>query len=381
MNVVNTFGGEYVASVKREDGTIEYPFGQTPRKNLILDTFFMAICTGYRYNPDAYIQSCIVGTGNAPVDRLQTGLVGNIAMVTHRSNMFDRFVDTGNSVAYMQRNFVFNTGYQGAVREVGVGNYTAGTFSLSTSRFVLPEDIYLYSGDTFFITYKLNMGIPWLTRDYPIALSGTDGFVLTGFLRSRAHISTVFSTSDPSQTRLILNEATSTQRSNILFRNFTNQDTFTASSNALNALGGYSNLMPTRTMNDYSMAPAAGFLAPIGAGGFYSAAPDPLVWRVGDFSTWSTQGGNSNPVLGPNVAAIYRGIPYTGNSGVSVKITYYYPAHTSARLASGVYLNCDNVNDVFYNNYRLGIKFLPTGQLIPAFRPITLDMVWQFNRS
>lgn len=368
FNINQSFGGEYVVQVEKPDGSITYPFGEKPLKNLILDTFLLALATGYRNSQTAYIQSCILGANSTPVNRTQTGIVGNILSITHASDSFDRIIDSGNSSVSLSRNFRFDQ-ETGAVtyREASIGCFgIQNLFNITTSRIVFPSDVILQNGHRMLLNYRLNINLPWLTRDYPFVLSG-DNTVFSGALRACATNSVnILGPTFSSSTIGISQDIYTPSVSTYFYRTFSSNSTSTSSVNTSSAEGaGFNTLIPTKT----TMSDRSDNQQPNNRVGFY---------------------GNHVPPVFPNRYLLYtpsgpegslnRASFGTGISGVTATINYYLPGHTSDRNVSGLYLNADDNGETHSNPYALYFKFT-TGCFIPASKNISINIQWQLNRQ
>lgn len=368
FNINQSFGGEYVVQIEKQDGSITYPFGEKPLKNMILDTFLLALATGYRNSPTAYIQSCILGADSTPVDRTQTGIVGNILSITHASDDFTRSIDSTNSSASLSRNFKFNI-ETGPVtyREASIGCFgIQNLYRITTSRIVFPSDVILQNGHRMLLNYRLNINMPWFTKDYPFVLSG-DNTVFSGALRACATNS--FSILGPtfSTTTVGISEDNFTPSvGRYYYRTFSSNSTSTTfTSTSAIAGAGFNTFIPTKT----TIAELSASAQPNNRVGFYSNHTPPVF--PNRYQTYT--------VSGPE-AQLNRTAYTTGESGVTAKINYYFPAHTSDRNVSGVYLNADDNGSSHSNEYALYFKFT-TGCFIPVGKNISINIEWQLNRE
>jgi hypothetical protein len=372
-----SFGGEYVAEIKSPDGSVRYPFGEKPLKNLILDTFLLSLASGYRHNPQAYIQSCILSTGDTAPERSQTGIVGPILATTHASDYFSTLVDTGNSAAAIARNFRFNpvTG-PSTYREAAIGCFgLGGVDNITTSRIVFPSDINLTAGEQFYLNYKLSMGMPWLTKDVPFVASG-NGLVFSGALRSSTNNSGIFAYITSTTCYFTLDQFVPTNIVSYRTRNFTNNDPTTSagSSNATPNMA-YSTFIPTKTgsylRRDFN---------PLSKIGFYGSGHVPSGYHPNNGFFGDTA--NFPPpytAIGTNGSA-NRLLAGTGVSGAYSTINYSFSPESYDRIVSGIYLNSDQEDSWRYNAYRLYFKFT-TGCFIPAGKSVDLKIQWQLNRG
>jgi hypothetical protein len=364
-----SFGGEYVAEIKSPDGSVRYPFGEKPLKNLILDTFLLSLASGYAHNPQAYIQSCILSSGNTAVERTQTGIIGSILATTHASDYFSTLVDTGNSSVAMSRNFKFNAETGSKVyREAAIGCFAiTGINNITTSRIVFPSDINLIAGEQFYLNYKLNIGMPWLTRDVPFVASG-NGLVFSGALRSSTNNSGIFG--NITNTTCFFSLDRFTTSSIYRYRDFRSNDanttsvTFTISPNA-----GYNTFIPTKT--GYYLSTNDNPLSDIG---FYGGTHIPSGYLPNEINlpapyTPTGANGTANRLL-----------LGTGTSGAFSTINYSFQAESYNRTVSGIYLNADRNDSYYTNSYRLYFKFT-TGCFIPAGKSVDLNIQWQLNRG
>jgi hypothetical protein len=364
-----SFGGEYVAEIKSPDGSVRYPFGEKPLKNIILDTFLLSLASGYRHNPQAYIQSCILSSGNTVAERSQTGIIGPILATTHASDYFSTLVDTGNSTVAMSRNFKFNSETGSKIyREAAIGCFGLLSIdNITTSRIVFPSDINLIAGEQFYLNYKLNIGMPWLTRDVPFVASG-NGLVFSGALRSSTNNSGIFGPITNTTCFFTLDQFTPSVAAYRL-RDFRNNDSSTSSSVGVGASLAYNTFIPTKT--GYYLNRNNNPLSDIG---FYGGNHIPSGYFPNDgnlpvpFTPTGTNGTANRLLLG------------TGASGAFSTINYSFQAESYNRTVSGIYLNADREDSFNFNSYRLYFKFT-TGCFIPAGKSVDLNIQWQLNRG
>lgn len=377
-NQINSwnFGGEYVVEVKSPDGSVRYPFGEKPLKNLILDRFLLSLASGYVHNPQAYIQSCILSTGSAAPERSQTGIIGPILATTHASDYFSTLVDTGNSTVAMARNFRFDveTG-SSTYREAAIGCFgLTAVNNITTSRIVFPNNVNLTAGERFYLNYKLNIGMPWLTRDVPFVASG-NGLVFSGALRSSTNNSGIFGSITNTTSYITLDQfipTISTYRT----RDFRNNDPSTASSTS-NTIANmaYNTFIPTKTGSNLVRSNN-----PLSKIGFYGSGHIPSGYIPNGFMQTAAF---PYTVIGTNGSA-NRLLVGTGVSGAYSTINYSFLPESYDRTVSGIYLNADleesQANPWRYNVYRLYFKFT-TGCFIPAGKSVDLNIQWQLNRG
>lgn len=360
-----SFSGQYVAAIKTVDGDMKYPFGQNPIKNFILDTFLVSLCTGYLHNPLAYVQSCAVGSGSTPPERSQTGIVGDIKNITHASDIFFAYVNSGQSSISMVRNFKFDEETTNQIyREAMIGSFGINNvFNITTSRIVFPSDIYLSSGERFFLQYKLDISLPFLTKDLPLTVSG-DGMVFSGALRAWTNETGIFgylSATECAITRDVY-QTSPTIVPTYLLRDYRNNSTSTTTHqrNFFPYVGmGVNYLIPTKTNSTLDRV------------GFYSTGHVPKTYRT-----------SSEPVIYTITGApatITRLSYGTGVSGAFTTINYLFPSGSANRTVSGLYINANSVNSQFIQQHGLYFKFT-TGCFIPSGKAISLTLQWQLNR-
>jgi len=342
--------GEYLVSVIKKDGTTYFPFGKKNRKNLILDSFYSAILSGYRFGLQSFIQTCRVGVNSTPPSRTQTGLVGSIVGQTSASGNFITSVDSASNSISLSREFIFPetpAGVQISYAEAVVGNFSiSNTDPITTSRFVFPGVLILDGGDILKITYTLKLIINYLNSNSNITLTG-GGLNFGGYIR--------MSTNDIGLIAPVVGNNTIITLGNTnvhVFRDFTQNSTSTTTDNDPSTYGAFQNIFGT------------------------------ALWanQIGFFD------GSHTPVNYPNKRITYIPVGPLGTLSISnlqqtatsssIDATYYFSGHTSSRVVGGLYLwYHDNTN----SNSAIYYKF-NSNQTIPANTPVTLKIKWIFNR-
>jgi hypothetical protein len=361
--------GSYVVKIQKKDGTLYFPFGETPLKNMILDDLFDKAINNvlYGYSTlETYVQSMRVGGGagsDTPAVRTQTGLQGTLVATTHASTSMLREIDSGINSVYVQRDFKFDaaTGSPWVVREATVGSFGQANLLDSTlSRFVLPSDITIGVGDVLFIVYRVELIMPYLNSDVPISLVGSV-LNFSGNLRysgagrqlvpaPTSIYPTEFQTYSP------YGDASASGRR----RDYRNNTTSSASSSWHDANTTYypRSLFIVNFNNSAAINDSVGF---------YGSSHTPVNYpNIRTFPTY----------LGPLCSLITKSGFTKDDNGCIVNQTFSFPAHTSSRNAYGCYVSSSSSSlskDAIYLHFT-------NPQTIPASQPIQFTLQWRFSR-
>lgn len=347
-----SMGGEYVVRVEKANGEIEYPFGQTPRKNLILDDFFDKWISGsvIYCNFDAITQSMIVGSGAGATTaavRTQTGLQGSLAMTTHASTSLNRSFNTG--MLLVGRDFKFNA-YTGApsitIDEAVVGSFGISNITnYSLSRFVFPSSVTLNTNDNLYVYYSFSMADNLATSaGVPISITGA-GLDFSGniFYGGKNYLCSYPNYNFAARISMM-------SPPNFLWRDFTVNSTASNTDNQ-----SYSNL--SLFCENYTSTTA----------GFYLTGHTPVALNASTIPGAFT-------AQGPTVSTRTRTNYTKADSGCYIDETYLFPAHTGIRTGiAGLYLINAQINSVYW-------KF-NANQTIPANVPVQFTLRWKFDRQ
>jgi hypothetical protein len=352
-----TVKGEYVVEVIKANGHTYYPFGEEPLNNLILDTFFVNILSGYPFGTQGYIQSCNAGNNSTPPSRTDQNILGALIDETRAGSFWTPSVnDTANTISQM-RDFIFPTVSAPSITytEFCVGCFgLEETDNISTSRFVLPTPLTLFIGDQLKLIYTLNINLPYLNTDVPVSLSGS-GYIFDGKIRMSASNTGLVSVAGN-----VASLGTNTtvwkhgvNDANYNYRQY-NSQTKVVNQTTLNSLGINNASFGTNRL---------GLIC-----GFW----DPL---------------NHVPRVYPNNRLAFTPLGPTGtvtfyNSAIndsyaSIDAKYYFPPHTSTRTTSGFYIwyNTGGTNGLMGLYYKLDYL-----QTIPPSIPIEVNLRWYFTR-
>jgi hypothetical protein len=404
MSNTNTkvgIGGEYVVKIIDKDGNEHFPFGESPNKNLILDTFFQKIFFGdngfgYNFGTQAYIQSCRVGDSNIAPNRSQTGIQGNLLATTHRGTAIYDSCD--GTFIYLQRDFIFDANSTGSpitYREATVGCFGSNTsgMDITLSRFVFPADVVINSGEQLIILYTLKIGMDALSRNVPCTLTG-DGLDFTGYFRMGSTLeglglnwtNDLASVVSPSTGTLISRFETN-GNTTFLYR--------TVSSNNLT----FSNVSTASTayrweaqeqFDIFCMAYLANPPSNNARLGFIpSTAPASTEYTV--FPN-APNAGQQGTALGPALANVQRYGYSPTDSGASIILRYLYPAHTSSRTVSGLRIAGGNSGiwggiNIPFHTINFYLRFTeadfttPRNITIPSGKPVIFNLKWEFVRT
>lgn len=179
--VMGAIGGEYLVQIMRTDGSRYCPFGESYRKNVILDTFFKQILNN-NYDPytmSLFLCGCNLGNDPTPANRLdphQEGwskecLSGNpncapgavqALKITYLSAYYN-FDIVGDEIR-MFRDFIFRPETsQQTYRDCWISHQRGNVVTVaSTSRFVFPANITVNTGERVIINYRLTIKMPYI---------------------------------------------------------------------------------------------------------------------------------------------------------------------------------------------------------------------------
>lgn len=213
MNIKQTaqIYGEYQISVLNENGNY-YPFGESYKKNLILDQFLAHWMTGVTYGLPHYMLCCLAGSGTGAALRTDTtGTFGPPLDVTCGGTYWITGGNTGINSFWMHRDFIFPTlNSEKTYSNAMIGSFLTGT-SLSNfdttmylrnkdvalSEFTFPYPITLFSGDALKINYRLNFIVNYLSTGARITGLTGEGFNFNGALRIAGTNENLFNLYDP----------------------------------------------------------------------------------------------------------------------------------------------------------------------------------------
>jgi|694.fasta_scaffold10587_1 hypothetical protein len=352
QNNVAGISGEYLIQVIKSDGSVEFPFGQEKRKNLILDSFFRAILTGYKFGIQSFVQTCRVGNNiQAPV-RTNTGLVGTILGQTYKSDNFISQINSQNNTISLTRDFIFDA-IPGGIGQVSYAEALIGSFAINeiseiaTSRFVFPGTLILQSGDRLKVQYTLTIYLPYLNSDLPITLTG-DGLNFTGKVRLSSNVTGIIGQLSGSKTYVGLGDSDTT-----VFRDYTANSNAFSTTTEFQEYGRYQNIFGT----------------PLWANniGFYPSGHIPANYPTGrlDYTPTGSR------------ATLTTGLIDQNDNYSSVPITYYFPPFSGDRSVGGIYLWHHNTG----SSYSAIYYSFNSGQVIPSGLPVTITLDWRFSRS
>jgi len=343
--------GEYTVSVIKNNGQIIFPFGRDPKKNLILDTFYQKILTGYSEGLHSFIQTCRVGSSSTAATRSQTNLVGTILGETHRSTFFTTSIDSANNKITLTRDFTFSAvpaGTQVSYAEACVGNFAiANTTPITLSRFVFPGVLNLEAGDILKVTYSLNLIINYLNSNLSITLNGAS-LNFAGYIRMSTNSTGLLPTITANNTIITLGNTNA-----YAYRDFTVDATSTiVTANDPTTYGAFQNIFGTATwVNNI---------------GFFDSAHNPV-----NYSNSRITYTPSGPLATVSFSNLQQTDAFSSIDGI-----YSFPSHPSSRTVGGIYLwhhSDTNSNTAIYYKFN-------TAQTIPANTPITVKIRWIFNR-
>lgn len=375
-----TIKGEYLPEIITAGGGIIRPFGDKPLNNLILDSFFTAVLTGYPFGIQAFMQSCRAGDSATPAQRTDTGILGNQTGLTHASTIFNVSAEQNNNRLYMSRDFVFapvtsETSY----REACVGSFGIQRITdITVSRFVFPDTVTLLSGDSLKINYTLYMTLNTLftSTAIPTLSSPTYNLNFSGIIRS---------TSDqlglvgqlPGAVIGLGNDLTfmsgagaipSIGEASYVYRTFT-QNTTSTNAATTNGYGKVNHIFSTRRDSQATGTGSGGSTITGSVNnsiGFYTSAHTPAVFP-NIRNTFTAEG----PVGSQTLSNLQL-----NNSYASIDASYYFPSHTASRTANGVYLWRNSSANSTFATY---LSFY-TPQTIPANTPVEFKLRWYFTR-
>lgn len=343
--------GEYLVSVHKKNGKVLFPFGKKPNKNLILDTFYQKILTGYSEGLHSFVQTCRVGSNGSSPTRTQTNLLGTILGQTHRSTFFTTNIDSVNNKITLTRDFTFAavpSGTQVSYSEACVGNFAiANTTPITLSRFAFPGALNLESGDILKITYSLNLIINYLNSNLSIALTGAS-LDFTGYIRMSTNNTGLLPTITANNTIITLGNT-----DGYAYRDFTVDSTSTiVTANDPTTYGAFQNIFGTATwVNNI---------------GFFDSTHSPVNYSNSRITYTPS---------GPLATVSFSNLQQT-DAFSSIDAIYSFPSHTSSRTVGGIYLwhhSDTNSNTAIYYKFN-------TAQTITANTPITVKIRWIFNR-
>jgi len=344
--------GEYIIQVIKNDGKIEFPFGKEKRKNLILDSFFRAILTGYKFGIQSFIQTCRVGNNIQTPTRTNTGLVGTILGQTYKSDNFIAQINSQNNTVSLTRDFIFDA-IPGGVAQVSYAEAVVGSFAINqideitTSRFVFPGALILQSGDRLKVQYTLTIYLPYLNSDLPITLTG-DGLNFTGKIRLSSNVTGIIGQLSGSKTYVGFGNSDTT-----VFRDYTVNSNAFSTTAEFQEYGRYQNIFGT----------------PLWANnvGFYPSEHVPANYPTGRLNYTPTG----------SMATLTTGLIDQNDNYSSIPITYYFPPFPADRNVGGIYLwhyNTGSSYSAIYYSFN-------SAQVIPSGLPVTITLDWRFTRS
>lgn len=344
--------GEYVVQIVKADGKVEFPFGREKRKNLILDSFFRAILSGYKFGIQSFIQTCRVGNNIQAPSRTNAGLIGSILGQTQKSDNFIVDINSDNNSISLTRDFIFDT-IPPNISQVSYAEAVVGSFAINeiteivTSRFVFPGTLLLQSGDRLKVEYTLTLYVPYLNSDLPITLTG-DGLDFTGKIRLSSNTTGIIGQLSGSKTYIGLGDSDTT-----IFRDYTvNSNTF-SSTNEFGNYGRYQNIFGTALWANNV--------------GFYPTGHIPVNYPTGR--------SNYNPTGSP--ALLTTGAIIQNDNYSAIPVTYYFPPYNADRDVAGIYLWHHNTG----SSYSAIYHYFNTPQVIPSGEPVTITLQWIFNRQ
>lgn len=353
--------GEYLVEVLTPQKEIIRPFGDKPLKNLILDTFFTSVLSGYAPSPQAYIQSCKAGDSSLPAQRSNMGLSGNQVDITHASSVFYVSAEQINNRIYMSRDFTFSpVSAQKTYREMCIGSFGIQRIpDITTSRFVFPSDVTLNTGDTLRITYTLYISMSGLFNNItiPVLNSSSLGLDFSGYIRSTSDDLNLLSNLPTSNITYVNMGGSvpglgSPNDAVYVYRNFTDSNVLVTAATT-NSYGKVAQIFNTR-------------IEPANTNGFFTSAHTPSIYPTAR---------GAYTASGPYGYITLSNLQLTDNYS-SIDVSYYFPPHTSARTVTGMYLwRCASA----FSGYATYMVF-NSPQTIPANVPIQFKLRWYFTR-
>jgi len=374
LNLNSSISGEYTVEIVKKNGEIYRPFGDKPLKNLILDTFFDAILRdGYRFGIQTAVQSCRIGGGpgsDTPASRTQTGLQGTEVYISHIADIFQAVVSQGGSSLTLFRDFEFpvnNTNNPVVCREALIGLFGSNVSGsdITLSRFVFPNDVVINNGEQLRLGYSLRIILQYLSNNVPITLQSGDTN-LSGIVRMAATDIGIRSADPSVNSSLGVGMITSFQSNNSTTYHYR----VWASNNTANFSNGTSN------NSDFGS-----FTNIFGRGNYYNKIGFFDATHAASIAVYPTAK-QAYTNLGP--LGLFTSLNYTKtDSSASTDLDYYFPPHSSARSAGGIYLW---YYDSSFSTTAIHLRFTESNfttlrtATIPAGEPIFFRIKWTFNR-
>jgi len=347
---VCSIDGEYSIEIIRANGTVERPFGDFKYKNLILDTFFNSVLNGYKFGIQSFVQTARLGSSNLAVSRSQTGLQGTQLSETHASSYFTTNVNEATNTISMTRDFIFPTvSTETTYREAVIGSFgISNVDNITTSRFVFPAEIIIFTGDRLKLIYTLNIRLTYMFSDLPISLA-SQGLDFTGKIRMSTNNTGIFSIISGDNTFIPLGDT-----ADYVYRNFTlNSASVIRTSAGNSGVGAFQNIFGLPTWANKV--------------GFFSGGHVPYNYPSGKAPYTP---------IGTLAQLTRSNIQLTSLSGL-INMEYFFPQFPASRQVGGIYLwyhdNASSNSAIYYQ--------FNNPQTIPALVPITLKLKWVFIRN